>query len=425
MNRPHAVLEELELMITRSCLTYCGNIAVAFHLILVTNGFASTTYTIQDLGPPGRVSIPGQLNNEGAAAFWLPGESTSQNAFGIPEASMLFDHNTQIVLPSLGGYSNGAYDVNDNGVVVGYSSVDSPTALSRAVRYSNGNIEDLNVTPGQSTANSINDVGQIVGAGQFGDGYYAFLWKGPDDVTVLGSLGGKTSYPFDINNKGIVVGDSELAPEPNGDVHGKAFTYKNGQMSALDVFGAQNSTATAINESGQIVGEYRIGDNTPQPFLIDPTTGTHDIGLPGLVGGALDINDLGMIVGSSQRSADADTQDVDAFVYDAANGLQFLQDLIPPDSGWTKLLYANSINNRGQILGQGLINGESHVFLATPTPEPSSACCAIIGMVVLQIFTRASRPRLATHSSTPILSHQFSLNFCAEIGPRPMLGSPR
>jgi hypothetical protein len=42
-----------------------------------------------------------------------------------------------------------------------------------------------------------------------------------------------------------------------------------------------------------------------------------------------------------------------------------LNPLIPANSGWF-LPAASSINNAGEIVGYGLINGEAHALLATP-----------------------------------------------------------
>jgi hypothetical protein len=42
-----------------------------------------------------------------------------------------------------------------------------------------------------------------------------------------------------------------------------------------------------------------------------------------------------------------------------------LNTLIPANSGWV-LQAASSIDNAGEIVGSGLINGSVHAFLATP-----------------------------------------------------------
>jgi probable HAF family extracellular repeat protein len=45
--------------------------------------------------------------------------------------------------------------------------------------------------------------------------------------------------------------------------------------------------------------------------------------------------------------------------------MQSLQDCIPTDSGWI-LSEASAINNRGQIVGTGTIDGKTHAFILTP-----------------------------------------------------------
>ncbi len=55
-----------------------------------------------------------------------------------------------------------------------------------------------------------------------------------------------------------------------------------------------------------------------------------------------------------------------AFIWSPEKGMQNLNDLIPANSGW-QLQFATGINDRGQITGQGVIGGQSHAFLLTPT----------------------------------------------------------
>jgi probable HAF family extracellular repeat protein len=48
-----------------------------------------------------------------------------------------------------------------------------------------------------------------------------------------------------------------------------------------------------------------------------------------------------------------------------------LEDLLVHDSGWKRLIIAEDINNRGQIVGFGETDsGEDHAFLMTPVPGP-------------------------------------------------------
>jgi probable HAF family extracellular repeat protein len=50
-----------------------------------------------------------------------------------------------------------------------------------------------------------------------------------------------------------------------------------------------------------------------------------------------------------------------------------------------------AINDAGQITGFGTIGGETHAFLATPTPEPSSLVLAALGFAGLAARGRRRR----------------------------------
>ena len=47
-----------------------------------------------------------------------------------------------------------------------------------------------------------------------------------------------------------------------------------------------------------------------------------------------------------------------------------LDDLIDPNLGW-HLVWARDINNQGQIVGYGILNGKSRAYLLAPVSEPS------------------------------------------------------
>jgi probable HAF family extracellular repeat protein len=57
------------------------------------------------------------------------------------------------------------------------------------------------------------------------------------------------------------------------------------------------------------------------------------------------------------------------------NQLFDLNTLIPSNSGWY-LQFGGSINDAGEIVGWGTINGNTHAFLATPcyTDQTDSQC---------------------------------------------------
>jgi probable HAF family extracellular repeat protein len=75
---------------------------------------------------------------------------------------------------------------------------------------------------------------------------------------------------------------------------------------------------------------------------------------------ALAINNVGKVVGYSSTKSGTSR----AVLWDN-NSIKDLNNLIPPNSGW-KLTYANDINDSGQIVGEGIINGRTRAFLLTP-----------------------------------------------------------
>jgi probable HAF family extracellular repeat protein len=56
-----------------------------------------------------------------------------------------------------------------------------------------------------------------------------------------------------------------------------------------------------------------------------------------------------------------------AYIFSKAK-MTDLNELIPADSGWT-LAAATGINDVGEIVGNGRINGQTHAFLLTPDDD--------------------------------------------------------
>jgi probable HAF family extracellular repeat protein len=235
---------------------------------------------------------------------------------------------------------------------------------SRAVLWRNGAKTDL--TPGVqgSSAEAINDAGQIVGTTNHG---MAFLWQN-GVTTNLGHLGGGGSFGADLNNAGQAVGASytthvtELGPMPH------AFLWQNGVMTDLGVLpGEEDSGAGAINNLGQIVGSSGRTDPvsyevTSRSFLYDGGVMTA-LPVPSWQSYAGDINDSGVIVGTMRAAGGY--SNFHAYIY-ADGVVRNLNSLIPAGSG-LHLAYATGINNAGQIVGVAYDSRATyHAFLLTP-----------------------------------------------------------
>lgn len=136
------------------------------------------------------------------------------------------------------------------------------------------------------------------------------------------------------------------------------------------------SIAYDINNRGIVVGEMETYDAARKPyfaaFIWSASDGMHELSTPaGAFSKAWSINDRGQVVGILLEDGGRDYQ-YNAVMWD--NGeLIDLNSFLPTNSGWI-LLEATDINEAGQIVGAGLINGEQHAFLLTPhnVPEPST-----------------------------------------------------
>jgi probable HAF family extracellular repeat protein len=315
----------------------------------------SQQYTVTDLGtfPGGGVSQGQAVNVIGQVVGYARFANYNAHGFIWTEKTGLVDLGS---FPPASNFSV-AQGINSLGEVVGYS--DHADALNqRAVLWSNGKFRDLGTLPGgtSSLANAINDLGEITGYSNGAPGVHAVTWDKQGGIRDLNALSGGYSQGIAINLQGEVAGYSITE---DGKSHGVLWSKPSGIL-ALPYLSASDTMASAngINNLGQIAGG---SGNTAVLWQNDNGHTVQSLGtLPGQTwSSAFAINDLTQAVGWSGFIA---------FVWSPAQGMQNLNDLIPSNSGWS-LTLPTGISSRGQITGQGTINGQQHGFLLTPVAK--------------------------------------------------------
>lgn len=267
--------------------------------------------------------------------------------------------------------SNYSLSVNDSDEVTSARQLQS---IGHAILYRKGVIIELGKLGGRgSAARKINNKGQIVGTSDVGgrqqvlDGelnQHAFLWQN-GVMTDLGALNGKNSEANDINEAGQIVGDSDGVP----------VLWTAGKLKTLRL---ERGKATAINNKGQIVGVLYPAKSS-QAFLWKAgqikTLGIPVGYKPEQIGSIYptDINDSGQIVGKIVVYGPTDfwhrlkRAQSSGFLWQKGK-TENLNSIILAASGWT-IDDALAINNRGDILAAGHRKDgymRDHALLLTP-----------------------------------------------------------
>lgn len=232
------------------------------------------------------------------------------------------------------GLQSQAYSITPSGRIVGQVFNDD-FSLQRAVFWQNANsalvyLPQLSSAFPHSIATGINDGGNILGDGCDADFVecHAVYWASSTSTPVaLASPGGQFIYTDidfgkNINNAGNMVGLAYNADYTL--LRGVYWDSKTSPAVVLSVNSSEftNAIAESINEKREIVGGADNADFTEVHAFLWPSPTS-----PGI-----DLNTL-----------------------------------IPADSGWT-LSDAYDINNRGEIVGRGELNGIYHAYLLIPMP---------------------------------------------------------
>jgi probable HAF family extracellular repeat protein len=313
------------------------------------------------------------LNEKGEVVGWatapeIPGKIPTTAEF--PHLATLWRQGKAINLGSFGGDFSEALGINDQGQIVGYSYLsrrpnpDSSPYTKFAFLWQNGKMTRLRGLADDeagSTATSIDNHGRVVGELARGKraGGRAFLWQA-GKVRFL-----PPGLPNDINAKGDLVGRAS-------DYEGNALLWRNGRSIPLPMpkgDGWIRGRANAINESGVIVGAAEKKTNFPQTVLQALLWKNQTVTvLSAQRGSAADINNRGAVVGYAEKPGSR--YESYAFLYSKGHMID-LNTCLPPNSGWV-LIAATAINDKGQIAGNGLYQGNRRAFLLTPS-QPQRA----------------------------------------------------
>lgn len=206
-------------------------------------GWDGQAYAINDHGLIVGRSYPDTGNSLGLhATSWLEGQTTDLNA-----------------LSNSWNRSSQAYSVNNSGLIVGLTT---DTGFG-AVMWNGSQASILPSLGGNNdSARDINDAGVVVGFSTIASQahFHATMWKN-DLVTDLGTINNLNSFAMAINNGGDIVGG--VAPYPYQSDPAHAVMWHHGQLIDLNDFLSEEEVAAGwvltnakdINNFGWIVGD--------------------------------------------------------------------------------------------------------------------------------------------------------------------------
>jgi len=352
----------------------------------------------------GSAGIGTSLNDLGwvMGADNLPGDQT--------QVATVWLYGLKVPLGTLGGPNSGLAwpNHNDRGEFVGFSETATVDSLGEswscfafipafvptfdqclAFIWKNGQMKALPTLGGENGFGaSINNAGQAVGWAEttFQDPtcvlpqvlqFLAVIWEPNGQVKILQPYAGDSDTAATaINDSGQVVGISGACDVAVGATSAKnAVIWENGEVVNIGNFGSAGwNTPTAINRRGDVVGFMNVLPDTYTDGQLNPNftafLWTKEGGLVNLgtlegdtQSSAWGINDFGQVVGQSFGGPNGPR----AFIYENAK-MTNLNSLLPASSTLS-LLIGQDINDAGVITGQAFdsTTGLAPAYIALPS----------------------------------------------------------
>jgi probable HAF family extracellular repeat protein len=381
---------------TTICEGLDGTLPFVFHALKWQDG------TVTNLGSlPGtdNCSVATSINaNEEIAGYGENG--VVDPLIGIREVRALVWEDDEIMdLGTFGGNQSLLGNINNRGQVAGSATntISDPFSLyylvggwttgtqTRAFLWQNGKKQDLGTLGGPDAAGLfVNERGQVVGESYTNSTpnpttglptLDPFLWE-KGTMIDLGSLGGTLGLATLLNNRGDVVGTSNLA----GDQTSHPFLWHDGKL--VDLFtatiGGSPITVNQLSENGEIVGGAAFPNRSFDAYLWRNGVAT-DLGT---VGGdcfseAVALNSVSQVVGYSQA---CDMSSQRSFLWENGSMVD-LNTLIRPDPD-LQLVETIAINDQGEIAGDrdpgcgpDVLCGHAYVLIPCDENHPGVEGC--------------------------------------------------
>jgi probable HAF family extracellular repeat protein len=346
---------------------------------VLQHAFAWQHGKLTDLGAlPGNNSSAVFEVNRGRVGAGISETGALDPFTGYPAVNaVMFKDGRVVNLGALpGGSESIALAINDRGQVAGFGNNGVPdpvsvfnfvnwTTQTRAFIWQDGVMHDLGTLGGpDADLATLNARGQVAG-----DSFtnstpnvatgtpttHPYLWT-DGRMRDLGTLGGTSSLTTWLNNRGQVVGQSNLA----GDQASHPFLWDGEHLRDLGTFGGDFGQANYINDAGDVVGYAALpGSNSAHAFLW-----RHGV-MTDLTGGGNSQCTFAAWTNSRDQVVGGTCDGSDALLWD--DGKQYdLNTLVAPSD--VQLTEAPFIADRGEIAALGVLpNGNQHVFLLRPT----------------------------------------------------------